>query len=155
MCYSGRLIYKSLFLYQGYTKGIQKIGNSAQSSALKNFFQKKYTIAEVIIIQQLLYAIYAFLPQKSPISSPKTLKRRRFSTPIIYKGTNIWSTPATDKTQLAHRYAFFVLCSCLFLRAGTLRTHRSECVPSHSFRSRSLQSIWEQPKSHRKQKNKM
>ena len=44
---------------------------------------------------------------------------------------------ATDKTQLAHRYAFFVLCSCLFLRVGTLRTHRSECVPSHSFRSRS------------------
>ena len=47
MCYSGRLIYKSLFLYQGYTKGIQKIGNSAQPSALKNFFSEKYTHTEI------------------------------------------------------------------------------------------------------------
>ena len=39
--------------------------------------------------------------------------------------------------QLAHRCAFLILCSCLFLRVGSLRTHRSECVPSHSFRSRS------------------
>ena len=38
--------------------------------------------------------------------------------------------------QLAHRCAFLILCSCLFLRVGSLRTHRSECVPSHSFRSR-------------------
>ena len=50
------------------------------------------------------------------------------------KGEN---TIATDRAQIGDRCAFFVLCSCLFLRVGTLRTHRSECVPSHSFRSRS------------------
>ena len=42
----------------------------------------------------------------------------------------------------------FVLCLRLFLRVGTLWALRSECVPSHSFRSRNLQVISYCPNSH-------
>ena len=60
-----------------YTKGILK-GYDRKLSTIfstQKLFSKKYTIAEFIIIQQLSYAIYAFLSQKSLISSTKALKR--------------------------------------------------------------------------------
>ena len=60
-----------------YTKGILK-GYDRKLSTIfstQKFLLKKYTIAEFIIIQQLPYSMYAFLSQKSLISSTKALKR--------------------------------------------------------------------------------
>ena len=44
----------------------------------------------------------------------------------------------TDKLLMSYRCLPFILSLRLFLRVGTLRALRSECVPSHSFRSRNL-----------------
>jgi hypothetical protein len=53
--------------------------SSAQSSARENFFQKKYTHTEVVIIQPLPHAIYTkFLPELS------NLRRKTPSAPKIF-----------------------------------------------------------------------
>ena len=71
-----------------------------------------------------------YIPFYSPYSQTfgtKLPKCRRYGITIIYRGINIWHTIATDKAQLAHRYATVI-----------------------AKWSRSPQSTWEQPKSHRK-----
>ena len=51
---------------------------------------------------------------------------------------------ATESPQKSHRSPCFVLCLRWFLRVGTIRALRSECVPSHSFRSPNLQYAYSQ-----------
>ena len=58
---------------------MHKIIFSAQSSAHEKFFQKKYTNAEVVIIQPLTHAVYTkFLPKFS------NLRHKTSSAPKIF-----------------------------------------------------------------------
>ena len=71
---------------------------------------------------------------KAPTFGTKPLPRRRFLQ-HYYRNTFIESPP------ISHRSPCFVLCLRWFLKVGTFRALRSECVPSHSFRSRNWQSF--------------
>ena len=57
---------------------------SAQPSARENFFQKKYTHAEVVVIQQLPHVIRSYFSFKIP-----NLRRKNTKTPKIQHPYNI------------------------------------------------------------------
>jgi hypothetical protein len=59
-------------------------GISAQSSAHEKFFQKKYTHAEVVIIQPLPHVIRTYFSFKIP-----NLRRKNTKTPKIQHHYNI------------------------------------------------------------------
>ena len=67
------------------SQGLLVSSLSALSSALENFFQKKYAHAETLVIQMLPLVVYTIHPPHSPIYGPKLPKRWVFSTTILYR----------------------------------------------------------------------